>query len=303
VLAFSTCWNSGRHTSGADMVREILDLGFDAIELGHGLRAPMVAQLLAAREKLGFTVSSIHCFCPLPPEVLADNPDCYEFTSHRAADRRRAIRLAIQTIDMAERFGAKSVVVHTGRVRTMRATGRLIGLAEKGLLLEKPYARAKLAAVTRREKIGEAYVGRALDCLAQIADHARVMGVAIGIENRQDLEAVPSERELENLLCRLDASNAGYWHDFGHAQIKEHLGLLSHARWLDQIGPRAIGCHVHDVQWAFKDHRAPFTGTVPFEDLLPKLPKTCDGVFEMHPGVARKEILAAREHWLSLFPS
>jgi sugar phosphate isomerase/epimerase len=103
MLSISTCWNSHRRKDGEDMAREILDLGFDAIELGHGLQAPAVASLLQAQQKLGFLVSSIHNFCPLPPEVMVDNPDCYEFTSHREEDRKRAVRLTLKTINMAEK--------------------------------------------------------------------------------------------------------------------------------------------------------------------------------------------------------
>ncbi len=277
-------------------------MGFLRIELGHGLQAPMVADLLKAREKLGFQVSSVHCFCPLPPEVMADNPDCYEFTSHRAEDRRRAVRLAIQTIDMAERFGAGVVVVHAGRVRTLQVTNQLRELARSGHLLDKKYGSAKIQAVRRREAVSETYLQRSLECLVEIADHAAKMGVRLGIENREDYEAVPSEREMENLLHRLEASNVGYWHDFGHAQIKDHLGLLSHDQWLDRIGQRAFGCHVHDVKWPFNDHQAPFTGVIPFEKLMSKLPKRAEFVFEMSPRVSKEDILAARNRWQSLFP-
>jgi hypothetical protein len=39
MISFSTCWNSSRHTSGETMLREIKqELGFDLIELGHGIR-------------------------------------------------------------------------------------------------------------------------------------------------------------------------------------------------------------------------------------------------------------------------
>jgi sugar phosphate isomerase/epimerase len=301
VLSFSTCWNSSRHSSGEAVAAEILDLGFRRIELGHGLRAPMVAQLLEARQKMGFAISSVHCFCPLPPEVLADNPDCYEFTSHRPEDRRRATRLAMQTIDMAERFGAEHVVVHAGRIRTMRATEHLRDLAAHGHLLDKTYAREKLEVVLRRERIAETYISRSLDCLMEVADHAAKMNVSLGIENREDMEAVPSEGEMPNFLHRLEASNAGYWHDFGHAQIKENLGLLSHSQWLDTMGSRAIGCHVHDVAWPFSDHRAPFTGEISFGELVPRLPKTCEFAFEMSPRVSREAILTAKARWEALF--
>jgi len=301
MLAFSTCWNSARLRDGEEMAREILEMGFDTIELGHGLQAPAVASLLRAQEKMGFRVSSVHNFCPLPPEVMTDHPDCYEFTSHREEDRRRAVRLTRQTIDMAERFGARFVVIHAGRVRTLSYTGQLRKLMEEGHVRNKAFGRIKLEAVQKREEVGETYVQRALDCLAEIADYAGEKGITLGIENRDDYEAVPSEREMANFLRRLDSKNAVYWHDFGHAQIKHNLSLLSHEQWLDKMGAQVGGCHVHDVKWPFSDHQAPFTGEVKFEELVPKLPKECLFVFEMNPRVPKEQVLAAAERWRTTF--
>lgn len=303
MLSFSTSWNARRRKRGEEIVREILDLGFDTIELGHGLKAPVVQEILEARKTLRFNVSSLHNFCPLPPEVQVDNPDCYEFTSHRPSDRERAVRLTLQTIDMAERFEARTVVIHSGRVRTLKVSDTLTELVEQGKFLGKEYGRAKVEAVKSREAVSECYVQRALECLTEIADYASKKGIRLGLENREDYEAVPSEAEFENFLRRLDASNAGYWHDFGHAQIKHNLALINHGEWLDRIGHRAIGCHLHDVKWPFEDHRAPFTGEIPYPSLVSKLPKGTLFVFEMHPRVPREEIITAAERWKTLFGS
>ena len=37
MIAFSTNWNVNRQRDGVALVEEILALGFDTIELGHGL--------------------------------------------------------------------------------------------------------------------------------------------------------------------------------------------------------------------------------------------------------------------------
>ncbi len=301
MLAFSTSWSTRKNRSGEQIVREILDLGFNTIELGHGLKAPAVQEILEARKTLQFNVSSLHNFCPLPPEVNVDQPDCYEFTSHRPGDRERAVRLTMQTIDMAERFGAGHVVIHSGRIRTLHLTENLRALVEDGKFLSREYARAKLEAVKKREAVGEGYIQRALECLVEIADYASKKGIRIGIENREYYEAMPSEREFGNFLQRLDAANAGYWHDFGHAQIKHNLALLDHAEWLDRIGNRAIGCHVHDVKAPFEDHKAPFSGEINFGQLVPKLPNGCVFVFELHPRTPREDILTAADRWKKLF--
>lgn len=303
MLSFSTSWNARRRKRGEEIVKEILELGFDTIELGHGLKAPVVQEILEARKTVRFNVSSVHNFCPLPPEVQVDNPDCYEFTSHRPADRERAVRLTLQTIDMAERFEARTVVIHSGRVRTLKASAQLMELVREGKFLGKEYGRAKVEAVKNREAVGECYIQRALECLTVVADYASKKGIRLGLENREDYEAVPSEAEFENLLQRLDAANAGYWHDFGHAQIKHNLALINHGEWLDRIGRRAIGCHLHDVKWPFEDHRAPFTGEIPYASLVSKLPMGTLFVFEMHPRVPREEIISAAERWKTLFGS
>lgn len=301
MLSFSTCWNSSRHESGREVAREIMDLGFRRIELSHGLRAPMVSELLAAKEELGFEVSSLHCFCPLPPEVMADNPDCYEFTSDKPESRRRALKMAMQTIDMAERFGAPCVVVHAGRIRSLSATRQLRELAAQGGLLDKDYAKAKLEAVRAREAAGPAYLKRSFEAVQKLAAHAAERGVRLGIENRDDYEAVPSEREVDELLRKLNAPHVGYWHDFGHAHIKHNLGLLDHRQWLKAMGDRAIGCHIHDVQWPFSDHQAPFTGEVPYSELLPHLAPDIEYVFEISPAIEADAIRQAATRWRELF--
>ena len=135
----------------------------------------------------------------------------------------------------------------------------------------------------------------------KFSTYASKKGIRIGIENREHYEAVPSEREFEDFLQRLNEPNVGYWHDFGHAQIKQNLALLDHADWLDRMGSRALGCHVHDVKWPFEDHCAPFTGEINYEKLVPKLPKDCLFVFELRPLIPREQIVAAADRWRKLF--
>lgn len=284
------------------MIEEILGLGFSGVELGHGMRATLLEGVLEARKKHNFQIGSVHNFLPSPVEVLADNPDCYEFTSHRSSDRDRAVRLTRTTIDWAARLGAGFVVVHCGRIRSLDLTGRLRAMVEAGKSPGKEYAAAKLAAVIRRERVGEVYLQRVLECLTDIVDYAGSKGVKVGIENREHYEAVPTERELVAFLRRLDSAHVGYWHDFGHAQIKHNLGLLDHRQWLESVAPLVIGCHVHDVVWPFRDHRAPFAGEVDFSGLVPLFPKSCHMVMELSPGTPADDVRKSAELWSQRFP-
>jgi hypothetical protein len=82
MIAFSTCWNSGRHTAGDVMLHEIKDeLGFDLIELGHGIRMSLMPGIQKMSDAGQIRFSSLHNFCPLPVEVMVASPDCYKFSA------------------------------------------------------------------------------------------------------------------------------------------------------------------------------------------------------------------------------
>lgn len=297
MLSCSTCWNSGRHTKGEEMLQEILDLGFEWVELGHGIRLSLMegVQRYYDAGKVKFT--TLHNFCPLPIEITHAAPDCYEFTSHRESERERAIKLTLQTIDFAARLGASLVVMHLGRVPMNPVTDELVEMAEHGEHLSRKYVKLKLKAVKEREKKAPFYVQRARECLLRVIDHAAAKGIKLGIEGRFGYEEVPNEYEIAPLLDELKAPHVGYWHDFGHIQVKENLGLANHAEWLTYISPRLLGAHLHDVEWPGGDHRAPFTGMIDYDRLLPLLPKDCLFVWEMSPRRKTDEVRTSLEKW------
>ena len=283
------------------MIEEILQLGFDTLELSHGIRSSQFEGILQIREKRKFKISSVHNFMPMPVEVQTDSPDCYEFTSDRAADRERALKFTLATIDWAAKLEAPFVVVHTGRIRSLILTDPLRQMVEQGKIHSREFVRQKLAAVQAREKVAEAFNTRVLEILREAAEHAGKRGVKIGVENREYYEAVPSERDFPNFLQRLNSKNVGYWHDFGHAQIKENLGLIDHRLHLETMAPRLLGCHIHDTRWPFKDHCPPFTGETRFDELVPLLPKKCAMVLEMSPRAEAADIVKAAETWEKKF--
>ena len=301
MLAFSTNWNARRHPDGASIVREILELGFDTIELGHGLSVSQLHGIRRAFAQGDFKVLSVHNFCPMPIEVFADNPDCYEFTSHRLGERERAVKLTYQTMETALEFGASFVVLHLGRIMPLRGMTRslLDELRAKGVA-DRDYNRAKLDAVQKREKQGVGFLDRVTRLLEPLVDQASTMGLTLVVENRSDFESIPTERELLALLRRFDSSHLRYWHDFGHAQMRESLGLLDHAQWLQEIAPFAAGAHLQDARWPDEDHLVPFEGEIPFDQLVPLLPSSLPYVLELSSQATPAAIQAAVAKWKTL---
>jgi sugar phosphate isomerase/epimerase len=302
MLSFSTCWNSSRHTTGEAMLREIKNkLGFDLIELGHGIRISLMPGIQKAFDAGEVRFSSLHNFCPLPVEVMGASPDCYIFSSNSAQERQRAIKQTLQTIDFAERLGASFVVLHLGRVPMKPVTEPLIALAKAGRMFSRRYVRRKVDAVAKREAAAPVYLEKVKECLKPIIEHAAAKNVRLGIEGRRGYEEIPSEREIPALLDELNSPQVGYWHDIGHLQIKENLRFVDHAEWLRRIGPRTLGCHVQDCIWPAQDHQPPFAGDADLEKLIPLLPPTCLFVWEMSPRKTVEEISRSVTLWQERF--
>jgi sugar phosphate isomerase/epimerase len=302
MISFSTCWNSGRHNAGDAMLREIkTELGFDLIELGQSIRMPLVPGIQKMFDAGEIRVSSLHNFCPLPVEAPGTSPDCYKFSAASAEEREHTVKQTLQTVDFAARLNAPFVVLHLGYVHMSPITDRLIAMAKAGSYLSRKYVRMKIDAVQEREKIAPECLERVKNCLRRIMEYAAPKNVRIGLEARRNYEQIPTERELAGLLEEMNSPHLGYWHDFGHSQIKENLGFIDQAEWLRTIGPRAFGCHVQDCIWPARDHQPPFIGGVDFEKLVPLLPTNCLFVWKMDPNKTADVIRHSVQRWKERF--
>ncbi len=301
MLAFSTCWNNARHTDGEAMIDEILDLGFITLELSHGMTVTKLPGIQRAFDAGKFKCVGVHNYFPSPTEVMIDAPDAYEFSSDNPTERNRAFRETIKTLEMAERFQAQYVVLHMGSVPTMphkKWTGALTDRLAAGEQLTDQYADDKLECVKKREKAGSKYYQRAIETLEALIEPAHKAGVVLAVESRSKYEDVPDEREMLALQQHFkDCPQIGYWHDFGHVGLKHNLGLLDHAQWLKKMEPYLIGAHLHDVQWPKRDHRVPFTGSLPYDDLLKYFKPGMPFTWELSPTRETEQIRQASTVW------
>lgn len=301
MLSFSTCWNSHRHTDGAVMVEEILTLGFDTIEISHGLKVSLLPGVIQAVKAGRVRISGVHNFCPSPVELMIDAPDAYEFTGHRSHDRDRALALTLKTIEFGAEVGASYVVIHLGSVAMKKMTPQLEDLVKAGKIHSREYVDLKLKFIKIREQMGAFYLKRSKAALEKLLAPAAQRGVALAIESRSHYEQVPTEREMVALMREYASPHVGYWHDFGHVQRKHHLGLLDHGEWLERMAPYLLGSHFHDVIWPERDHRVPFQGTVDFNHLLPLVPPHLPLVWELGSRRKKEDILAALPKWKRRF--
>jgi len=281
------------------MLREIRQLGFPNVELGHGVRFSLWPGIVKAWEKDLIKINSLHNFCPVPTSVLRPNPNCYEFSDPRPEVRALARKCSEETIRQAARFGARAVVFHLGRAGPRGITRKLEELYQEGGFLNRRYTKLKVDAVRQRKANFGIVWPRVKECLDPLVDLAGELKVRLGFEIRESFEEFPHEEEMPLVLDAYPPEVVGYWHDFGHAACKEFLGWHSHAETLKLRAPRLIGCHVHDCRRPSIDHIALSHGEIDFSALLPVLPQDAIAILELAPDTPEEQVIASRHLWNS----
>jgi sugar phosphate isomerase/epimerase len=271
------------------MLREIRALGFEWAELSHGIRISLLPGILDAVDAGEIKISSLHNFCPLPMGVNFAAPNIFVFSSLDGRERESAWRHTVKTIETAARVKAPAVVLHMGCIEMKDYTDRLLEMIQKGQKDSPKYQALCEDVMEKREKKKERHMENTSEMLERIAGLAERYGLKLGVENRQALEEIPLDSDLELFLLQFNRPSVGYWHDCGHAQIKEHLGFINHRLHLQSLAPRLVGFHVHDVEFPGRDHQAPGTGTVDFASLKPMVKPEHIKVFEFSPRLSPEQ--------------
>jgi sugar phosphate isomerase/epimerase len=278
------------------MLREVRELGFEYAELSHGTRITLLPGIIDAVEAGEIKISSLHNFCPLPMGVTYAAPNLYQFSAERPREREMAIRYTLKTLEFATRIKAPLVVLHLGSIEMKDYTGKLKNLLERGEKDSPKYQKLCKEVLQRREARKEKFVERVYDTLRKIVPEAEARGLKLGIENREALEEIPLESDFNFLFHEFTSPSVTYWHDTGHAQIKENLGFIRHALLLESQASRLAGFHLHDTQFPARDHSPPGTGTVDFAALKPAVKPDHIKVFEFSPGLTVEQVKSGAEH-------
>lgn len=315
------------------MLREIRDLGFEYAELSHGIRMSLVPGIIEAVDAKEIKISTVHNFCPLPMGINHPAPNIFKFSSPDRRERENALKYSMKTIETAERVGARLIVLHSGQIdmrdyneklehmradllarqeevdalaaRNQQDTRDYRKAVERTEKLENEYRKLVEEMETRRERKKLEPMSLALEMIQYLAEQAGARGIWLGIENREAVEEIPLDHDLPFFLGELPAVTVKYWHDCGHAQIKEHLGLIpSHAMHLEVLTDRLAGFHIHDVviaDGAPRDHCPPGCGTVRWDLLRPLVKPEHIKVIELSPGVPTDDVRRGFEHMKSVW--
>jgi sugar phosphate isomerase/epimerase len=289
------------------MLREIRDLGFEYAELSHGIRMSLVPGILDAVGAGEIRISTLHNFCPLPMGVNHAAPNLFKFSADDRRERDSARKHTLKTFEMAERVGAKLVVLHTGAADlgglfgTPDYTEKLEKMVEAGQKGTPKYEKLLSEIQERREKRKATPMRHAAEMIRDLAEAAGEKGLLLGIENREAVEEIPFDYDIQFFLEELP-ENVRYWHDCGHAQIKENLGLIDlHAMHVETLAPRLAGFHIHDVIPPGMDHCPPGSGMIDFKALAPFVKPSHIKVLELNPAVPIEDVRKGIEFMKSVW--
>lgn len=265
------------------MLLEIRELGFENVELSHGIRLSLfdgIQQAVAAGE---VRISSLHNFCPLPVGVNGPAPDYYLPSARKDWERQTYLRHTLRTLEFASALGAKMVVLHLGLVPMWNYTLRLVELHANGRAATPKFDRVRTKALKVRARRQPKYFEAVVTALETVVPRAKERGLRLGLETRFGLEEIPDADEVALLLQKFGPDVVGYWHDVGHAQIKENIGLLTQEAMLERFRGQTIGMHLQDFTPPLHDHQPPGQGKFDFQRLVPFLTDEMLLVWELHP--------------------
>ena len=306
-IALSTCWYSQRHIDGYEMAKEMADLGFEYVELSHGVRISLIPGLLRAVDEKLIKVSSAHNFCPLPTGINHAAPNLYQPSSPDRKERQLWIRQTLRTLEFASRVGADCVVAHFGSIsffwtdpersihsiRAGRDTLTINSDERYRRQVEKYLLKARRKAVVVMDRVRQ--------CLAEVLPLAKEKGIRFGVENREGFMETPLDEDNSDFVeSFIDSGAIGTWHDCGHAKIKEQMGIIDHAQFLEQTHQHLIGFHLKDVTPQGLDNQALGTGTVDFEMVKKYFRPEHILVVELSPRLESEKVIQSRDYLLRL---
>ncbi len=255
------------------MCKEMAALDFEYIELSHGIRITLVPGILRAVEEGIVKISSTHNFCPLPTGVVQAAPNLFQPSSSDHREHEQWLRHTRRSIDFAAQVKSRALVCHLGSVsffwfNPARALNRYLDehhdAGRHGD--DKDYDALLQKSLVKLRKRMPPFWAQVKASIGEVLDYAKQKNVKLGFENREKFEELPIDADYQAFIAEYPAdAPLGYWHDTGHADIKEGMGLLRHREHLEKMASRTIGWHLHDVSADGHDHQPVGSGHIDFK--------------------------------------
>ena len=270
MLSISTSWMDS-DTDIKQWLAQVKDLGFDAVELSYKVTDSQLKDAEVLLGELNLKVSSIHNFCPVPDDEPSDRhpSNYYRLSSLDEHERQQAVKWTNIAVDTAQRVGAGVVIIHAGTLDFEdERSPHLFDLYESGKRDSEAFSKERERILTLREEKKGPYIEALKKSLNDVMAYSQTKNIIIGLETRYYPIEIPNFEEIGYFLDIYGKKGMGYWHDVGHAEMNDQLGIKSHEEFLETYKKYLIGVHLHGIRGR-RDHLAPFEGDMQLSKFLP----------------------------------
>ncbi len=296
TIGISTSFRSSIITDGHALLNAMLETGSSALEVDYRISQNEFLKIKKRLQSSEFQVLTVHNFCPIPQDYLGRRPsgDFFMLSSQDESERKLAVEYSIKTLHHAADMGARLVVFHLGQVdMDSELENKHFGFYHRDELKSEKFTTWLNEKLAERQQKAGPYFKAVLKSLDPIHEEAFKLGLFIGVENRYRLTQIPFRDEFDIIFKECAGGNARYWHDVGHAELFDRLGIDDHKNaLLERYGHLLAGMHLHDVM-DLTDHLAPGKGTFDFERLVPYLNDDAVRILEVHKQATVKDMHAA----------
>lgn len=144
--------------------------------------------------------------------------------------------------------------------------------------------------LTERRKKEKIYLERFLKNFEKIMKIAEELKIKIALEIRFYPGEFPNFFEFKKIFENINSKFLYYWHDLGHAYIREKI--LKEPSYLENFKEKLLGIHIHDIK-GFEEHKPPFKGIINFKKFFQEIEsmKNIYLVFEINKNHKEEEII------------
>jgi sugar phosphate isomerase/epimerase len=287
-LSFSTSWCNG----SIERLHEVLPAvdGFEIGSRGTGAFFRGVEELVRSE---ALPVTSVHALA-WPGKEEHDSDYAPRFAALDKTERAREVDRLSRSAEWAAGLGARSLVIHIGRIEDNDLKELHRAYKEKVRRGNRDASLFDQVVSQRTAVSGEFMKGVAegVDILC-----ARFSEIDICPETRIHYYEIPTPEELDTLFTSLDHPNLGYWHDIGHTFNLDALGFVPLSLWQEKFGDRCRGVHIHDVDSMLHDHFPPGDGSADLARILELFdPERVSFTLEIVPAHDTGSVLRGIEH-------
>lgn len=290
MLGISTCWWDHHALDGESIIKEIIDLGLDGLELEYRITHPIYQQMKPLLNK-AIKVLSIHNYFPKPNDFIHEKAsgDLFLLSSLDNYERSLAVQYTLKTMEYASDLEVLPVVLHLGRVDMPNPIDVLRDYYKKEAIdQEEGRAFLKEQGLLRADK-SQKYLDAVLFSLDRLNREAENKGITLCIENRYHFHEIPNFQEIGIILNEFRGGRLRYWHDMGHAAAQEALGICKQKELLDAYSENMFGIHIHDIN-GLDDHLPPGKGSFDYGEWIPLIKPDIPKILEINYNTSKKDL-------------